>query len=71
MTREEAILEARRKDKAGEFRRRIVKRTPKDINLNDLELECGHRSVEWANRPAEYDNGCLDCVNQWIAENSE
>jgi hypothetical protein len=71
MTRAEAIIEARRKYQAGEFNRKVVKRTPKNLLTDIAELECGHTESSTAlNFSADKSPACLKCVDRWIEENS-
>jgi hypothetical protein len=70
MTNAEAIVEARRKTKAGEFKRQIVKRTPRNILVDKVELECGHSTGLLAETTSEYED-CQDCAERWVAENSK
>lgn len=70
MTHDEAVLEARKKFANGDFKRRILKRRPKNIVLDWTELECGHTSFKSADMHDEFDSACSECVEQWIKENT-
>lgn len=72
MTNEEAILEARRKFAAGDFRRAVVSITPETLDWDGMILECGHRSA-WCSKiridpaPPAHDN-CRECAKEWIVQ---
>jgi hypothetical protein len=74
MTREEAILDARRKLEAGEFQRAVVKIVPADVGYDRLTLECGH-SKAWMpglvlNDKKALRERCVACAEEWITKSS-
>ena len=77
MTREDAILEARRKLQAGDFQRAIVEIVPVDLDYDRFKLECGHTKA-WSSRlSVRVDNNdpirerCTTCAEEWIVKNSD
>jgi hypothetical protein len=73
MTRQEAILEARRKQEAGEFNRAVVKREPADLNWDQLILECGHTTawtakIHFTPNPPDKQI-CSECAKEWVEQN--
>jgi len=79
MTRAEAILEARRKLQAGDFRRAVVEMVPEDLDYDRLILECGHTKAwsSWNSKlMAQADHSdirerCTSCAEEWIVKNSD
>jgi hypothetical protein len=67
MTKEEAILEARRKNKAGDFDHAITSRTPSDYFTDDVALDCGHSILVMPSTLRD-DNKehCGQCAREWI-----
>ncbi len=69
MTREEAILEARRMYKEGKFRRKIAAREPDELRFDWIILECGHRTSI-----AAWDEGternCQTCAEEWVRQSA-
>ena len=74
MTRNEAIVESRRKLKAGEFDRAVLSVEPDDVHWDRLVLECGHWTA-WAAKlhsngvPPERD-ACYKCAREWVDDQS-
>jgi hypothetical protein len=68
-TKEEIILEARRKNKAGDFDRKILSRMPSDYFTDDVTLECGHTVLIVPTSLRDDDKQhCGQCAREWIAE---
>jgi hypothetical protein len=63
------ILRCRELQKQGHFKRRIVKRTPRDIEIDLAELECGHswRMFGWSDNELVE---CPECRNEWLKSNA-
>lgn len=67
MTREEIIIEARRKRDAGDFNREIVSRTPTDLFIDLVMLDCGHQGSEvrpFSGRAEPH--ACELCTSDWM-----
>jgi hypothetical protein len=68
MTRPEIITEARRKRDAGDFNRRIATRTPHNLHMDSLALDCGHEVFDM--RPLEGRGqelrSCDQCASEWM-----
>lgn len=78
MTREQAIEEARRKLDAGGFQRSVVSRTPEDLNLDRITLDCGHQKC-WSRSNSQFRHQelveatlqrCYECAKAWVTENT-
>ena len=75
MTRNQAILMARKMDAAGDFNRRIVERAPDTLRQDIVKLDCGHQLrlsatvVDlWQERETM---ACHKCSEEWLREHSE
>jgi hypothetical protein len=65
----EVILEAREMRERGAFRKKIVKRRPKDLDWDVVELECGHRTQTIAKHtPDGAFEECKTCIESWMLE---
>jgi len=60
------ILRAREMEKHGEFHRKVVSRRPKDLDVDIVELECGHTSLTCF--PDRSDALCRECRDKWVEE---
>jgi hypothetical protein len=52
----------------GEFRRRWLRRSPRDLNWDRLDLECGHWASHMARYPLDPDElvECHDCAREYL-----
>src|SRR5215470_19438065 len=61
----ETLLRVRELRKKGKFERRIAKRTPKNLDWDTVEFECGHKTEIF-----EYLTGtkleCSECLEAWL-----
>jgi hypothetical protein len=61
----EVFLRARELRKKGKFERQIAKRSPKNLDCDTVELECGHKTAIF-----EHSTGttheCSDCLEAWL-----
>jgi len=77
MTREDAIREVRRKMRAGEFDRSIVRITPDDVIWDECTLECGHTTqngedLKSADPPLPPTRAiCRRCAEAWVKVQTE
>lgn len=61
------ILKARELSKKGEFKRRVVERTPKNFDSDTLKLECGHAIESGTYRSDDtIQEICHDCLERWL-----
>lgn len=58
----------RQLDADGEFRRHWIRRSPRDLNLDRLELECGHWMFYGAGLPLATEEllECDKCARQYL-----
>jgi hypothetical protein len=62
----EVYLRARKLRQQGKFKRKIVKRTPRDMEWDTAELDCGHQT-EVIDRLTDSDlHECHECLNAWL-----
>ena len=64
----EAVLAQRQLYADGEFLRRWTRRTPRDLNLDRLDLECGHWTYQIAGCPLKPGElvQCPDCAKKYL-----
>jgi hypothetical protein len=69
MPNEELINEARKLERGGAFRRKVLRREPVALHWDRLELECGHvqNSLSLIRRGDDYEN-CSECLAGWWRE---
>lgn len=61
----EVFLRARELRKKGKFKRRIVKRTPKNLDWDTVEFECGHKT-DIFEQSADTPRECSQCLDSWL-----
>jgi hypothetical protein len=66
----EVVAAGRRLYDDGEFMRDIVKRSPRSLFGDAVELSCGHKSQSTRNDDATRTN-CHECATEWIDRQSE
>ena len=73
MTKQEAVLECRRRSKDGEFNRKIIERVPEDVTYDTVHLSCGHSQLELpvVEDEEKEEISCLDCEKEWIRQNTD
>lgn len=64
----DAVMAQRQLYADGEFRRHWTRRSPRDLNLDRLELECRHWIYYAAGRPLGPEEmvECGDCASQYL-----
>jgi hypothetical protein len=61
----ELLARAREMRESGAFNRRIIERTPDDLDFDRLQLECGHAAYIFGS--LKFDSiDCSECVNRWM-----
>jgi hypothetical protein len=65
------ILKARELAKSGKFKKRIIKRTPVDIDTDSAELECGHTTRVFFTCDDHDTRECLECRNNWLKRHAK
>jgi hypothetical protein len=68
----EVLLHARKLRKEGKFERRIVKRAPKNMDWDTVELECGHEiRVLESSAPDAAALECSECIEARLLRNGK
>jgi len=71
----EVYLKARQLRDAGKFKRRVVKRTPKDMQWDVIELDCGHKTEHIESLmicKLDHDSeNCEQCIENWLRRNGK
>jgi hypothetical protein len=62
----DVILQARKMDAENKFHRKVVKRTPRDLLCDTLELECGHSVTGFGGLSEDKRHRCQDCIDRWL-----
>jgi hypothetical protein len=64
----DAVMAQRQLYADGEFRRRWIRRSPKDLDYDRLDLECGHWRYYTAGRELNREElvECNDCARQYL-----
>lgn len=67
-----AILKTREADQRGEFQRRIIARTPYEVDTDRIELECGHTPLMIVTPfSSQLRLNCRRCRNEYLKRESE
>jgi hypothetical protein len=64
----DAVMAQRQLYADGEFRRRWKRRSPAELNMDRLDLECGHWTYHPARFPLDPEElvECHDCARQYL-----
>jgi len=65
------ILKARELSKSGKFKKRIVKRTPVDIDTDSAVLECGHTTRVFFTGDDPDTRECVECRHNWLKRHAK
>lgn len=61
----EVLLRARELRKKDKFKRRIVKRTPKNLDWDTVEFDCGHKADTFEHSD-DTTRECRECLEAWL-----
>jgi hypothetical protein len=64
----DAVMAQRQLYADGEFRRHWIRRSPDDLNMDRLELECGHWTYHVADQPLDTEKlvECRTCARRYL-----
>jgi hypothetical protein len=61
----DVILQARKMQAGKKFHRQVVKRTPRDLHMDMLELACGH-TISVLAFVESVPQACNECIERWL-----